>query len=171
LASHVFLVTLGYLTVFLTGALGICYVCRRCFSDFSVSRAQSIRRATVIFSSVATGLTTAGVILGAIWAKAEWGRYWTWDPKETGALCVIVWMILFVCADRVSRFSVRTILVMSILGNVIVSLAWFGANLWASLHSYGTQYYLMLLLAVVISNLAAFVIGLGPAGWLRLRKV
>lgn len=24
-----------------------------------------------------------GVVLGAIWAEAAWGRFWGWDPKET----------------------------------------------------------------------------------------
>lgn len=24
-----------------------------------------------------------GIILGAIWAEAAWGRFWGWDPKET----------------------------------------------------------------------------------------
>lgn len=33
---------------------------------------------------------TVGVIFGALWAKAAWGHYWTWDPKETWAF--ITWM-------------------------------------------------------------------------------
>jgi cytochrome c-type biogenesis protein CcsB len=36
-------------------------------------------------------LYTVGVICGAIWAEAAWGRYWGWDPKETWAF--IVWVI------------------------------------------------------------------------------
>ncbi|HCB63558.1 MAG: cytochrome C assembly protein [Bacteroidetes bacterium GWF2_43_63] len=33
---------------------------------------------------------TVGIIFGALWAKAAWGHYWTWDPKETWAF--ITWM-------------------------------------------------------------------------------
>ncbi|UQB73033.1 c-type cytochrome biogenesis protein CcsB [Rhodococcus ruber] len=33
----------------------------------------------------------AGVILGAIWAEAAWGRFWGWDPKET--VSFIAWVI------------------------------------------------------------------------------
>ncbi|MEO9222695.1 MAG: c-type cytochrome biogenesis protein CcsB, partial [Mycobacteriaceae bacterium] len=36
-------------------------------------------------------LFTAGVILGAIWAEAAWGRFWGWDPKETTAF--IAWVL------------------------------------------------------------------------------
>ena len=28
---------------------------------------------------------TIGMLFGAIWAKAAWGHYWSWDPKETWA--------------------------------------------------------------------------------------
>ncbi|WP_280195368.1 c-type cytochrome biogenesis protein CcsB [Nocardia farcinica] len=33
----------------------------------------------------------AGVILGAIWAEAAWGRFWGWDPKETCSF--IAWVL------------------------------------------------------------------------------
>ncbi|MFD6859081.1 c-type cytochrome biogenesis protein CcsB [Rhodococcus sp. NPDC060090] len=33
----------------------------------------------------------AGVVLGAIWAEAAWGRFWGWDPKET--VSFIAWVI------------------------------------------------------------------------------
>ncbi|AKE40495.1 cytochrome c biogenesis protein [Corynebacterium kutscheri] len=32
-----------------------------------------------------------GIVLGAIWAEAAWGRYWNWDPKETGSF--ITWIL------------------------------------------------------------------------------
>ncbi|MET4165292.1 MULTISPECIES: c-type cytochrome biogenesis protein CcsB [Gordonia] len=32
-----------------------------------------------------------GVICGAIWAEAAWGRFWGWDPKET--VSFIAWVI------------------------------------------------------------------------------
>jgi cytochrome c-type biogenesis protein CcsB len=30
-------------------------------------------------------LWTVGTIAGAMWAEQSWGRFWGWDPKETGA--------------------------------------------------------------------------------------
>lgn len=32
-----------------------------------------------------------GVVLGAIWAEAAWGRFWGWDPKET--MSFITWIL------------------------------------------------------------------------------
>lgn len=34
---------------------------------------------------------TAGMVLGAVWAKGAWGHYWAWDPKETWAL--LTWLV------------------------------------------------------------------------------
>lgn len=170
LAIHVFSVTLGYTTTFLIGALGICFVGRRCLSDFSPPRTRSLTRVTFTLGCVAAGLTAVGIILGMLWAKAEWGRYWAWDPKEIGGLCVIVWLICFLAVHRLPRMTAQGVLVMSIMGNIVVSLAWFGGNLLAGLHSYGTSNYSWILLAAVLSNLAIFLIGFAPAGWLRSRK-
>jgi cytochrome c assembly protein len=164
-------VTLGYTTTFLVGALGICFVGQRCFSDFSPSRMHSLTRVTFILGCVAASLTAVGVLLGAIWAKAEWGRYWAWDAKETGGFAVILWQVFFLIAHRFAFGTARGILTMSLLGNIVVSLGWFGANLLSGgLHSYGTRNVALLLLAAVVSNLAFFLVGFAPAGWLRLRK-
>jgi hypothetical protein len=169
LASHVFLVTLGYATTFLAGALGVCFVGQRCLWDLSPVQLRSLTRVTFILGCAAAGLTMIGVVLGMIWAKAEWGRYWAWDVKEIGGFTVIVWQAGFLFAHR-TGVTARGVVVLSLLGNIVVSLAWFGANLLDGLHRYGTASHGWLLLIAVISNLAVFIAGLAPAGWLRLRK-
>jgi hypothetical protein len=172
LAAHVFTVTLGYTATFLVGALGVCFVGQRCFSDFSPLRIRSVTRVTFLLGCIAASLTAVGVILAMVWAKAEWGRYWAWDAKETGAFAVIVWQVFFLIAHRLACGTSRGVLVMSLLGNIVVSLGWFGANLLHDeLHSYGMRNYALLLLAAVVSNSAFFLMGLAPAGWLRSRKV
>ena len=171
LASHVFMVTIGYTTTFLIGALGICFVGQRCFSDFSPLRLRSLTRVTFILGCIAAGLTAVGVILAMVWAKAEWGRYWAWDVKEIGGFTVIVWQACFLFAHRFACGTAGGVLIMSLLGNIVVGLAWFGSNLLGGLHSYGTRNYSLLLLAAVVSNFVFFVIGLAPPGWLRPRKV
>ena len=30
-------------------------------------------------------------MLGGIWADQSWGRFWGWDPKENGALLIVLW--------------------------------------------------------------------------------
>jgi hypothetical protein len=170
LVSHVLMVTLGYSATFLIGALGICFVGQRCVSDFPLLRLRSIVRATFILGGVALVLTIAGVVLGTVWARAEWGRYWSWDLKEIGAAAVIAWQLLFLLAHRLAHRTARGVLVMTVLGNVVVGLGWFGANRLGAMHPYGTPDW-PLLCAGVLFNLALFLAGLAPAGWLRLRKM
>ena len=38
--------------------------------------------------------TMFGTILGGIWADQSWGRFWGWDPKENGALLIVLWQII-----------------------------------------------------------------------------
>ena len=132
---------------------------------------RSLTRVSFILGCVATSMTALGVLLGMIWAKAEWGRYWAWDIREIGASAVIHWQVSFLLAHRFARLTAHGILTMSLLGNMVVSLGWFGANLLdTGLHAYGTLSYSLLLLVGVVSNLAFFLVALAPAGWLRLRK-
>jgi ABC-type transport system involved in cytochrome c biogenesis permease subunit len=35
-------------------------------------------------------LTTLGLVAGMIWAQTAWGSYWSWDPKETLTLLLLV---------------------------------------------------------------------------------
>ena len=168
LATHVFVVTLGYTITLLLGGLGICFVSQRCFEDFSTSRLQSISRVSFVLSGVALLFTTMGVILGMAWAKTTWGRYWSWEAKEIGGLCVIVWLFFYLLAHRFFKSSARGILTVSMLGNIVVSLAWFGPQL-NGLHQYGT-FRQSMLLAAVVANLVFFSIGYCPAGWLRSKQ-
>ncbi|MFD4294334.1 c-type cytochrome biogenesis protein CcsB [Rhodococcus sp. NPDC058505] len=53
--------------------------------------AQTLDRLAYKTTIVAFPLFGAGIILGAIWAEAAWGRFWGWDPKET--VSFIAWVI------------------------------------------------------------------------------
>jgi ABC-type transport system involved in cytochrome c biogenesis permease subunit len=113
-------------------------------------------------------MTAVGIVLAMIWAKIEWGRYWAWDVKETGAFAVILWQLFFLLMHRFARITTRGILTISLLGNIIVSLGWFGAHLLSNgPHAYVTLSYSLLLLVGVGLNLVFFITGLAPAGWLR----
>jgi hypothetical protein len=169
LMSHVFAITMGYVSTFLLGGLGICFVCRRLFSDISPNQARSLSRASMIVAAVATWFTMIGVALGMVWAKNEWGRYWAWDAKEVGGLSVIIWLICFLIIHLTCRISVRSLMLGTILGNVVISLAWFGPNSLAGMHDYGSSRSLLLIAAIVI-HLAFIGTSLFPTGCLRLRK-
>ena len=167
LATHIFTVTLGYTLILLIGGLGICFVSQRCLEDFSTSRLHSIARVSVVLGSIALFLTTLGVLLGMIWAKIEWGRFWPWDSKEIGGLSVVVWLTCYLIAHQFFKNSERGVLAISMLGNIVVSLAWFGPQV-NGLHQYGTSKTSLLLTIAILVNLTFFAIGFVPAGRLRL---
>jgi hypothetical protein len=164
LAVHIFTVTLGYTLTLLIGGMGICFVTQRCLEDFSTSRLHSIARGSLVLASIALFLTTLGTVLGAVWAKIEWGRYWAWDPKEIGGFSVVVWLACYLVAHRFFKNSERGVLAISMLGNVVVSLAWFGPRV--TVHPYGPP---VLTIAILV-NLTFFALGFVPAGRLRLRN-
>ncbi|MZP41750.1 c-type cytochrome biogenesis protein CcsB [Heliobacterium gestii] len=81
---------------------------------------------------------TLCIITGAIWAEYAWGRYWSWDPKETWSL--ITWLIY--AAYLHARFTYgwrgRRAAWMAIIGFIAVLFTYFGVNYFlAGLHSYG----------------------------------
>ncbi|WP_416061521.1 c-type cytochrome biogenesis protein CcsB [Rhodococcus indonesiensis] len=53
--------------------------------------AQTLDRLAYRTTIIGFPLFGAGIILGAIWAEAAWGRFWGWDPKET--VSFITWVI------------------------------------------------------------------------------
>ncbi|HEY7314671.1 MAG TPA: cytochrome c biogenesis protein CcsA [Gemmataceae bacterium] len=125
LAAHVGAVTLGYTGSFLVGFLAICYVARRPFRDLSPGQMQSLHRAVFRLTTVATALTIVAVLLGCVWAKDHLGRYWGWDPKETGAACVLAWNLTMLLLWWGVPALGRMVILLGIIGNIVVSLAWF----------------------------------------------
>jgi cytochrome c biogenesis factor len=79
-----------------------------------------------------------GTVLGGIWADQSWGRFWGWDPKENGALLIVLWNAIILHARSGKLVGERGIMAMAIVGNIITSFSWFGVNmLGVGLHSYG----------------------------------
>jgi hypothetical protein len=174
LAAHVFAVALGYSLGLLLGVLGICFVAQRCHTEFPPRRSEALGRGASLFAAAACGLSALGTILGMFWSHREWGRFWGWDVHEIGALSVVVWLACILIAHQSRRFSVRALFLASLIGGNIVLLAWFGPHLmmWGQLHSYKMNIHNTVLVVIMPTtiNLVFFLVGLAPAGWLRLRK-
>lgn len=94
------------------------------------------------YKSIAVGFplfTIGGLIMGAIWANSAWGKYWTWDPKETWSL--ITWLVyaLYLHARFVGGWRGKRVAILAIIGFVAVIFTYLGVNLVLSgLHSYGS---------------------------------
>jgi len=139
LATHVVCITIGYSAMFLAGMLAIFYVVRGVFTrSMDKDSAQSLARMTYGVICFATLFSFVGTVLGGIWADQSWGRFWGWDPKENGALLIVLWCALILHARWGGYIRQRGLIVMALFGNVITSFSWFGVNmLGVGLHSYG----------------------------------
>ncbi|BCJ65226.1 c-type cytochrome biogenesis protein CcsB [Polymorphospora rubra] len=102
-----------------------------------VPAADVLERLTFRIHAFAFPLWTMGVIGGAIWAEASWGRYWGWDPKETWSF--ISWVIYAGYLHARATPSVkRTVATwIAIIGFLTMLMNLFGVNLFfEGLHSY-----------------------------------
>jgi ABC-type transport system involved in cytochrome c biogenesis permease subunit len=100
-----------------------------------------------------------GTVLGGIWADYSWGRFWGWDPKENGAILVVIWNALILHARWAGMIKPRGMAVLAVLGNIVTTWSWFGTNqLGVGLHAYGFRNDIALW--VVISSFAFATIAL-----------
>jgi cytochrome c-type biogenesis protein CcsB len=94
----------------------------------------------ITYKSIAIGFplfTIGGLIMGAIWADSAWGRYWSWDPKETWSL--ITWLVyaLYLHARLVAGWRGKKVAILAVIGFIAVIFTYLGVNLVLSgLHSY-----------------------------------
>jgi ABC-type transport system involved in cytochrome c biogenesis permease subunit len=83
-------------------------------------------------------LSFVGTVLGGIWADQSWGRFWGWDPKENGAILVVIANALLLHARWGGMIKERGTVVIALAGNMVTMWSWFGTNqLGIGLHSYG----------------------------------
>jgi cytochrome c-type biogenesis protein CcsB len=82
---------------------------------------------------------TFGIIAGAIWGQAAWGRYWGWDPKETWSFIVWVLYAAYLHARATAGWRGRRAAWISAIGVAAIAFNVYAVNLWlAGLHSYAT---------------------------------
>ncbi len=174
LATHVVVVTAGYSATFLAGILAVIYVVRGLFTaSLDRATADSLGRMTYGILCFATLFSFVGTVLGGIWADQSWGRFWGWDPKENGALMIVIWNALILHARWGGMVKQRGIMVLAIAGNIITAWSWFGTNmLGVGLHSYGfTDAAFVALASFVASQLILIALGLMPLEkWRSFRR-
>jgi ABC-type transport system involved in cytochrome c biogenesis permease subunit len=165
LATHVVCITLGYATTFVAGLLGLIYVIGGVFTRaLSADSRHELSRMIYGVLCFAIFFSFVGTVLGGLWADDSWGRFWGWDPKENGALIIVLWNALVLHARWDGMVKDRGLAVLAIGGNIAVGWSMFGVNeLGAGLHSYGfTDGVAQALAAFVVSQVLAIAIGSLP---------
>ncbi len=165
LATHVPTVTIGYSATFLAGLLAICFILLGVFTPWLT---KDIRRdfTKAVYGVVcfAMLLSFVGTVLGGIWADQSWGRFWGWDPKENGAVLIVLINAVILHARWGGMIRERGMMVLAVVGNIVTAWSWFGTNmLGVGLHSYGFMDKAVLAMwAFVASQLVIIIIGLLP---------
>jgi len=165
LATHVVAITTGYSAMFLAGMLAIIYIVRGVFTrSLKKKTADSLARMTYGVVCFATLFSFVGTVLGGIWADQSWGRFWGWDPKENGAVLIVLWCAIILHARWGGFIRQRGLMIMAVFGNIVTSFSWFGVNmLGVGLHSYGfMQKAFPWLVGFVISQLALMCVATAP---------
>ena len=175
LATHVVAVTLGYTATFGAGLLAIVYIFLGVFTPQLKQKLNSgaasaggqidLGRALgkMVYGIVcfATLFSFVGTVLGGIWADQSWGRFWGWDPKENGALLIVLWNALILHARWGGLVRERGLVNLAVFGNIVTSFSWFGVNmLGIGLHSYGFMDAVFKWLVAFVAS-QAVIIGLG----------
>lgn len=148
LSTHVTTVTAGYAAGLFAMGLSVVYLVARTIEWLVVRKAESRERLAAVnrtvtritYGVICFGLLFAlvGTVLGGIWANYSWGRFWGWDPKENGALMIVLWMLAILHARMGGYIREFGLHLASLFLGMVVAFSWWHVNLLeVGLHSYG----------------------------------
>lgn len=163
LGTHVITVTLGYAATFFAGFLALLYVVLGMCTPL-LDRKSSRLLVGMVYGTVCFALlfSFVGTVLGGIWADQSWGRFWGWDPKENGAVMIVLMNAIVLHARWGHLVRDRGFMCLAIVGNIITAWSWFGTNLLGvGLHSYGfMDGAMMWLMLFAVANLLVIAVAL-----------
>ena len=168
LTIHVITITLGYSAGLLSAFLSAGYVLLRGLGldDGDQGLRRSLTRAVYGMLCFTLFLSLIGTVLGGIWANYSWGRFWGWDPKENGALLIVIWTLAILHARLGGYLREWGLHFASIFTAIVVTFSWWHVNfLGVGLHNYGFTagkntiwaFYAAMSVILVFGFIAAFV--------------
>ncbi|WP_242691650.1 c-type cytochrome biogenesis protein CcsB [Desertivirga arenae] len=143
LMVHVAIITSSYGFFGLSALLGTVVLVLYIIDHKKIAKkvASSVLELTIVNEmslTVGIFLLTVGTFLGGIWANESWGRYWSWDPKETWAFISVI-VYAFVLHIRLIPGMRGKYLfnLLSLLAFSVIIMTYFGVNYYLTgLHSY-----------------------------------
>ena len=139
LATHVVIISVGYAATFGAGLLGFAFIVSSLLSPAMANKQNRKSMIDVIYGVVCFGLLCSffGTVLGGLWGDDSWGRFWGWDPKENGALMIVLWNAVVLHARWGGMVRERGLAALAVLGNIVVLWSWKGVNaMGVGLHAY-----------------------------------
>jgi hypothetical protein len=133
LMIHVITITLGYAVGLLAAGIASYGAIRGFLAGAPVPVLKSVTLRIVRTASLITSIfTVLGFTLGAVWADREWGRPFSADPREIGAILIAISFAAATVTVWRSAMLERVSLAIAISGGGIILAAWFGVNAQAS---------------------------------------
>jgi len=121
---HLGAVAAGFIAILLVAIAGIAYL---------RTNARKWDRLAEASGEIGVVFTIIALLMGSIWAKPIWGVWWTWDPRLTSYLILLLIYIAYLMLratarddPRVARFSA----VFGILGAINVPIVILSARVW-----------------------------------------
>jgi len=140
LSTHVPMINLGYAACMVAALISMIYFIQRLFGKIKKDTDDGRFLTRVAYGFIATGLflSLVGTVLGGIWANYSWGRFWGWDPKENGALMIVLMCLVILHARLGGYIREIGLHCCNLILGCIVIFSWFGVNqLGVGLHAYG----------------------------------
>ena len=140
LTIHVLTITLGYSAGLLSAFLSVIYLLMRGLGldDGDKDIRRSLTRAVYGMICLTLFLSLVGTVLGGIWANDSWGRFWGWDPKENGALLIVLWTLSILHARLGGYIKEWGLHLAAVFTAAVVTFSWWHVNfLGVGLHNYG----------------------------------
>jgi cytochrome c-type biogenesis protein CcsB len=142
LTIHVSVISASYGFLGLGALLGfinlVLYIMRKDSRDQVDYAIAEVVRIDEMALMIGVALLSIGNILGAVWANESWGRYWSWDPKETWTLIsMMVYAAILHFRFIPALRSIFAFSVGSLLAFGAILMTYFGVNYYLTgMHSY-----------------------------------
>ncbi|MFK5923430.1 MAG: cytochrome c biogenesis protein CcsA [Verrucomicrobiota bacterium] len=151
LLTHVVAINIGYGAGLVAAAFSHIYLLGRLFRFKNDDRDYYRDVTRMAYGTICFALffSLVGTVLGGIWANYSWGRFWGWDPKENGALLIVLWCLVVLHARAGGYIREIGVNVLSVFLAMVIVFSWWGVNnLGVGLHSYGFTDGLWLILGI-----------------------
>ncbi|MCH2183550.1 MAG: cytochrome c biogenesis protein CcsA [Mariniblastus sp.] len=139
LSTHVICISMGYIATLVAGLIGMGFILGGLLTPaLNAERRKLICGVIYGVTCFAIFFSFFGTVLGGLWADDSWGRFWGWDPKENGALMIVLWNAVVLHARWGGLVRQKGLAGLAAFGNVVTLWSWEGVNrLGVGLHAYG----------------------------------